>query len=106
MFKDHPKGLFVLFFTEMWERFGFYTVLSIFVLYLQENYHWDAGFAGTIYGLFLASVYFLPLFGGLISDRLLGYGRTILVGAIIMAIGYGLMSIPNNDRSFFLQQFQ
>jgi len=97
MFKDHPKGLFVLFFTEMWERFGFYTVLSIFVLYLQENYHWDAGFAGTIYGLFLASVYFLPLFGGLISDRLLGYGRTILVGAIIMAIGYGLMSIPNNE---------
>jgi len=97
MFKDHPKGLFVLFFTEMWERFGFYTVISIFVLYLQENYHWDAGFAGTIYGLFLASVYFLPLFGGLISDKLLGYGRTILLGAFTMGIGYALMAIPNNE---------
>jgi len=97
MFKDHPKGLYVLFFTEMWERFGFYTVLSIFILYLQENFHWDAAFAGNIYGLFLAAVYFLPLFGGLISDKILGYGKTILLGAITMGTGYALMSVPTKE---------
>ncbi len=97
MFNNHPKGLYVLFFTEMWERFGFYTVLSIFVLYLQENFHWDAAFAGNIYGLFLASVYFLPLFGGIISDKILGYGKTILLGAFTMALGYTLIAIPSKE---------
>ncbi|HUX60720.1 MAG TPA: MFS transporter, partial [Ignavibacteriaceae bacterium] len=100
MFKNHPKGLYVLFFTEMWERFGFYTVLSIFILYLQENFHWDAAFAGNIYGLFLAAVYFLPLFGGIISDKILGYGKTILLGAFAMGIGYALMSIPSKEPVF------
>ncbi len=97
MFKGNPKGLFVLFFTEMWERFGFYTVLSIFVLYLQENFHWNATITGNIYGLFLAAVYFLPLFGGMISDRLLGYGKTILIGAFTMGIGYVLIAIPTKE---------
>ncbi|MHB8852538.1 MAG: peptide MFS transporter [Ignavibacteriaceae bacterium] len=100
MFNGHPKGLYVLFFTEMWERFGFYTVLSIFILYLQENFHWDAAFAGNIYGLFLAAVYFLPLFGGIISDKILGYGKTILLGAFAMGIGYTLMSIPSKEPIF------
>ncbi len=93
MFKGHPKGLFVLFFTEMWERFGFYTVLSIFVLYLQENFHWDAATVGNIYGLFIAATFFLPLFGGMVSDRLLGYGRTILLGITISCIGYALLAV-------------
>ncbi len=94
MFKDHPKGLYVLFFTEMWERFGFYTVLSIFVLYLQENFHWNAETVGNIYGLFIAATFFLPLFGGMVSDRLLGYGRTILLGITISCIGYALLAVP------------
>ncbi len=96
MFKGHPKGLFVLFFTEMWERFGFYTVLAIFVLYLQENFHWDATTVGNIYGLFIAATFFLPLFGGMVSDRLLGYGKTILIGATISCIGYTLLAIPTH----------
>ncbi|HEY9166533.1 MAG TPA: peptide MFS transporter [Candidatus Kryptonia bacterium] len=97
MFKGHPKGLFVLFFTEMWERFGFYTVLAIFVLYLQENFHWDAATVGNIYGLFIAATFFLPLFGGMVSDRLLGYGRTILVGACTSGVGYALLAIPTKE---------
>jgi len=98
MFKDHPKGLYVLFFTEMWERFGFYTVLAIFVLYLQENFHWDAATIGNIYGLFIAATFFLPLFGGMVSDRLLGYGKTILLGAIVSCIGYTLLALPTHSE--------
>ncbi|HET55170.1 MAG TPA: MFS transporter [Ignavibacteria bacterium] len=94
MFKGHPKGLYVLFFTEMWERFGFYTMLAIFVLYLQENFKWDAATVTNIYGIFLAAVYFTPILGGWIADNLLGYGKTITLGAITMGIGYALMAIP------------
>lgn len=94
MFKGHPKGLYVLFFTEMWERFGFYTMLAIFVLYLQENYGWDTATVTNIYGVFLAAVYFTPIVGGWIADNLLGYGKTIALGAVTMGVGYALMAIP------------
>ncbi len=94
MFKDHPKGLFVLFFTEMWERFGFYTVLSIFVLYLTDNFHWSEAAVGNIYGIFIGTTFFLPLIGGWIADRFLGYGKTILIGLCTMAVGYALLATP------------
>ncbi len=97
MFKNHPKGLPVLFFTEMWERFGFYTMLAIFVLYLQENFHWDTTTVTSIYGTFLAAVYFTPILGGWIADNILGYGKTITIGAITMAIGYALLAIPTDS---------
>ncbi len=97
MFKNHPKGLPVLFFTEMWERFGFYTMLAIFVLYLQENFHWDTTTVTSIYGMFLAFVYFTPIIGGWIADNFLGYGKTITIGAITMAIGYALLAIPTHS---------
>ncbi len=99
MFKNHPKGLPVLFFTEMWERFGFYTMLAIFVLYLQENFHWDAAQTTNIYGIFLAAVYFTPIFGGWIADNIWGYGKTITIGAVVMAIGYTLMAIPTDSST-------
>ncbi|NOX67228.1 MAG: peptide MFS transporter [Chlorobi bacterium] len=97
MFKNHPKGLAVLFFTEMWERFGFYTMLAIFVLYLQENFKWDTTTVTSVYGIFLAAVYFTPIIGGWIADNFLGYGKTITLGAITMAIGYVLMAIPTSS---------
>ena len=97
MFKGHPKGLYVLFFTEMWERFGFYTMLAIFVYYMQENFGWDAATATNVYGIFLAGVYFTPIAGGWIADNLLGYGKTITIGAITMIIGYGLMAVPTSS---------
>jgi POT family proton-dependent oligopeptide transporter len=98
MFKNHPKGLIVLFFTEMWERFGFYTMLAIFVLYLQENFGWDAATVANIYGVFLAGVYFTPILGGWLADNVLGYGRTIILGAITMGIGYAMMAIPTQSE--------
>ena len=80
MFKGHPKGLYVLFFTEMWERFGFYTMLAIFVYYMQENFGWDATTATNVYGIFLAGVYITPVIGGWLADNVLGYGKTITLG--------------------------
>lgn len=97
MFKNHPKGLPVLFFTEMWERFGFYTMIAIFVFYLQANFGWDQATVTNIYGIFLAGVYFTPIFGGWIADNVLGYGKTITVGAITMGIGYAVLAIPTNQ---------
>ncbi len=97
MFKGHPKGLYVLFFTEMWERFGFYTMLSIFVYYMQENFNWDAATAFNVYGIFLAGVYFAPIAGGWIADNLLGYGKTISLGAIVIGVGYAMMAIPTDS---------
>jgi POT family proton-dependent oligopeptide transporter len=94
MFKDHPKGLFVAFFANMGERFGFYTMLAIFVLFVQAKYGLDAGAASQVYGVFMAFVYFLPLLGGLLADRVLGYGRTIGLGLLVMFSGYLLLAIP------------
>ncbi len=100
MFKQHPKGLFVLFFTEMWERFGFYTMMAIFVLYLGENFHWSDTTIGNVYGLFLGGVYLTPLIGGWLADNVFGYSKTIIMGALVLAIGYALMAIPTKEPSF------
>lgn len=100
MFEGHPKGLKVLFFTEMWERFGFYTMLAVFVYYLQENFGWDEATASNVYGWFMAGVYFTPIIGGWIADNMLGYGKTIKIGAIVMFLGYGMMAIPNPGEYF------
>jgi proton-dependent oligopeptide transporter, POT family len=100
--EKHPKGLYVLFFTEMWERFGFYTMLAIFTLYLDEYFHF--AHPGTIYGAFLAVVYFTPIGGGLVADRVLGFRKTIILGAILMAVGYGLMSVRLPEKPQAEQQ--
>ena len=84
MFKGHPRGLMVLFFTEMWERFGFYTMLAVFTLYMDETLGWSDSYKGQIYGLYLGFVYFTPIAGGWIADKLLGYRKTIILGAIII----------------------
>lgn len=97
MLKDHPKGLFVLAAANTGERFGYYTMLAIFVLYLQARFGWSAGFAGQIYGGFLAAVYFLPVLGGYIADKYFGYGKTITFGTIIMFIGYALLATMGNQ---------
>ncbi len=97
MFKGHPKGLFILALTNMGERFGYYTMLAIFVLYLQAKFGLDSGKTGQIFGGFLAAVYFLPLLGGIIADRFLGYGKTIFVGILIMFGGYALLATPSES---------
>lgn len=97
MFKGHPKGLYVLFFTEMWERFGYYTVMAIFVYYLGAAFGWSESKVTEVYGYFIAFVYVTPLLGGFIADNYLGYGKTIVIGAITMMIGYGLMAVPTDS---------
>jgi len=101
MFKGHPKGLFVAFFANMGERFGFYTMISIFVLFMQAKYGMSAAAAGSIYAAFLVGVYIFPLLGGFLADRFLGYGRTISLGIIVMFIGYVLLALPTMMNTGF-----
>ena len=85
--KGHPKGLYVLFFTEMWERFSYYGMRAILILFMTKMLAFDSQFASGVYGNFTALVYLTPLIGGFISDRYWGNRRSILVGGILMAIG-------------------
>lgn len=99
MFKNHPKGLVVLALTNMGERFGYYTMLAILTLYMQAKFGFTSSTTSMIYGVFLAVVYFFPVFGGVLADKVFGYGKTILMGIVIMFFGKVFMSIPveNND---------
>ena len=96
---SHPKGLYVLFFTEMWERFGYYLMLGIFSLYmLDSTQNGGMGFSASkksdIYGTYLGLVYLTPFIGGLLADRILGYRKSIIIGALLMAAGYiGLVKV-------------
>jgi|AntAceMinimDraft_16_1070373.scaffolds.fasta_scaffold02840_2 POT family proton-dependent oligopeptide transporter len=100
MFKGHPKGLLVLFFSNMGERFGYYTMIAIFVLYLQSHFGLDAIHAGNIYGYFLFGIYFFPLLGGILADKMFGYSKTIIVGTILMFVGYALLAKPGMQPWF------
>jgi len=96
MWKNHPKALPYLFLSEMWERFGYYLMIGIFTLYLKDV---EAGFALTekeasdLYGTFIALVFLTPFVGGLVADRYLGYKNSIVIGGILMGLGYMLMGI-------------
>lgn len=96
MFKKHPKALPFLFFSEMWERFGYYLMIGIFTLYLKDV---KAGFSMTeaesadLYGTFIALVFLTPFLGGLLADRYMGYRRSIIIGGLMMGAGYCLMSV-------------
>jgi POT family proton-dependent oligopeptide transporter len=101
MFKGHPKGLFVAFFANMGERFGFYTMISIFVLFMQAKYGMSAAAAGFMYSTFMVGVYIFPLLGGFLADRYLGYGRTINLGIVVMFIGYVMLTLPTQMDTGF-----
>lgn len=97
MLKEHPKGLLVAFFTNMGERFGFYTMMAILVMFLQARYGLDAEAAGSYYSWFYFAIYALALIGGLIADWTKKYKTVILVGQVIMFIGYCIIAIPGSD---------
>jgi POT family proton-dependent oligopeptide transporter len=97
MLKEHPKGLLVAFFTNMGERFGFYTMMAILVMFLQARYGLDAEAAGSYYSWFYFAIYALALIGGLIADYTKKYKTVILVGQVIMFIGYCIIAIPGSD---------
>ncbi|MGK2858340.1 MAG: peptide MFS transporter, partial [Thermoanaerobaculia bacterium] len=98
-FFGHPRGLATLFFTEMWERFSFYGMRALLILYMTAavsagGLAYDAAKAGAIYALYTSSVYLLGLPGGWLADRLLGQRRAILWGGIIIAAGHFCMAVP------------
>ncbi len=104
--KGHPKALWVLFMTEMWERFGYYLMVGIFFLYLIDpRKHGGKGFDSTIasdiVGSYIALVYLTPFIGGLIADRFLGYRRAIIIGGSLMACGYFGLALPG-DTSMYI----
>src|SRR5688572_27643476 len=103
--KGHPTGLWYLFGTEMWERFGYYLMLGIFSLYMLDGWNnggmgFDAIKKSDIYGTYLGLVYLTPFIGGLLADRVLGYRRSILLGGLMMASGYFLLSVHNNTTFY------
>lgn len=104
MFKNHPKGLYVLFFTEMWERFGYYLMVGILLLYLTDSTTGGKGFdvktGVDIVGSFIALVYLTPFIGGLIADRYWGYLKSIYIGGSLMAAGYFGLAFPGNTALF------
>ena len=94
----HPAGLFVLFFTEMWERFSYYGMRAIFVLFLISSianggFGWDKAEALSLYGTYTMGVYLTPVIGGLIADKLLGYRWAVIYGALLMTLGHAAMAV-------------
>src|SRR5262245_40673746 len=98
-FFGHPRGLSTLFFTEMWERFSYYGMRALLILFMTATVDkgglgFDVGKSGAIYGLYTAMVYMANLPGGWIADRILGQRRAVLYGGIIIACGHFSMAVP------------
>ena len=98
MFEGQPKGLYALALANTGERFGYYTMIAVFALFLRANFGLDAGWAGEIYGDFLMLVYFLPILGGIMADKF-GFGKMVTIGIAIMFLGYLLLSIPLGGKA-------
>ena len=93
MFEGQPKALFPLALANTGERFGYYTMIAVFALFLRANFGLTPGVAGTIYSSFLMFVYFFPLIGGILADKF-GFGKMVTVGILVMFLGYLLLSVP------------
>ena len=109
MATKHPKGLPYLFFAEMWERFGYYLMIGIFVLYLMADpakggFGWSRANAFDVYGTFIALVFLTPFLGGLLADRIMGYRLSITIGGLMMGIGYSLLAIKG-ETVFYIALF-
>lgn len=106
----HPRGLYVLFFTEMWERFGYYLMIGIFLLYLKDTHsnggrQMDNVSAISLVGTYVALIYLTPFIGGLVADRILGYTKSIFLGGSLLALGYFLIALNGSDTVMYLGLF-
>lgn len=104
--RKHPTGLWVLFLTEMWERFGYYLMLGIFSLFMLDSWeNGGMGFTGAkksdVYGTYIGLVYLTPFIGGLLADRILGYRLSIIIGGLLMSLGYFGLSV-HNETAFYI----
>ena len=102
----HPSGLFVLFFTEMWERFSYYGMRALLVLFLTSalldgGWEWSNADALKLYGIYTGLVYLTPILGGLIADKLLGYRKAVALGALVMTLGHASMALEGITGTFF-----
>ena len=88
-----PKGLYMLFFAEMWERFSYYGMRALLIFYLTQHWLFNDGKSNLIYGAYTSLVYITPVLGGYLADRYLGQRKAVLFGGILLAIGHGLMAV-------------
>lgn len=95
-FAGHPKGLYMLFFAEMWERFSFYGMRAILVFYLTQHWLFNDSKSNLIYGSYLSLVYITPVLGGYLADRYLGQRKAVLFGGILLALGHGFMAVEGD----------
>jgi len=89
----HPKGLFVLFYAEMWERFSYYGMRALLILYLTKFWLYGDGKANLIYGAYTSLVYITPVLGGYLADRYLGQRKAVFFGGVLLALGHGFMAV-------------
>jgi proton-dependent oligopeptide transporter, POT family len=93
LLRDHPRGLFILFFAEMWERFSYYGMRGLLVFYLTQQFLFDDKFANGTFGSYATLVYLLPLVGGVLADRYLGARKAVAFGALLLVVGQGMMAV-------------
>src|SRR5690625_17184 len=106
MVMGHPAGLLVLFFTEMWERFSYYGMRALLVIFLVSTiadggWEWTRQQATQLFGLYGFLVYLTPILGGIIADKLTGYRKAILIGALMMTLGHASMALEGAHKYFF-----
>ncbi|MGI8560709.1 MAG: oligopeptide:H+ symporter, partial [Luteimonas sp.] len=95
-FLGHPRGLFVLFFAEMWERFSYYGMRALLIFYLVQHWLYSDSEASVIYGAYTALVYITPVVGGYLADRYLGQRKAVLFGAVLLTFGHFLMAFEGS----------
>lgn len=95
--RNHPRGLIICFFAEMWERFSYYGMRGLLIFYLTQHFLFSDGAAGSIYGSYTSLVYLLPLIGGILADRFIGTRKAIAFGALLLVFGHGMMAYEGKD---------
>ena len=98
----HPKGLFVCFATEMWERFSYYGMRALLILYLTKHWEFTDATSYLIYGAYTSLVYIMPVFGGMLADQILGSKKAVTYGAILLVFGHLGMTVESNEQIFYL----
>ncbi len=98
-FLGHPRGLVILFFAEMWERFSYYGMRGLLILYLTWHFLFESDFSLTLYGAYVALVYLGPLLGGYLADKYIGFRKAVTFGAILLVIGHALMGFHGPKAS-------
>ncbi len=101
MTQKHPKGLGIIFMTEMWERFGFYIMSAIYVLYMDKELKFNIATQGNLYALFIGACYLFPLVGGYLGDKVIGAIATVRTGAVMMAFGYTFLALSSHNNLLF-----